>query len=202
MVTRRQKWVLPAGIALVFLTAGISLLAAPNPSQVAAGSPMPEFSLRDLYGNTQTLKDSLGRIIVIVFVSPDCPWSRGVDPALNQVVNEYAAKNVSVYCIDSSASTTVDSLMTYVLENKLNAIYLKDENNLYADIVGARKTPEVFVLDTEHKLRYHGAFDNRWSPDTVGTTNYVRIALDAILSGGPIAQPEVNAWGCGIKRKS
>jgi hypothetical protein len=68
--------------------------------------------------------------------------------------------------------------------------------------VGASRTPEIYIVDTEGKLAYHGAYDDRKAPDMAGETPYVANALDNLLAGEPVATPEVSAWGCTIKRFS
>ena len=77
---------------------------------------------------------------------------------------------------------------------------LKDQDNKYADVVGAKTTPEVYVIDKSGKLAYHGAFDDRAQPDKKGTTPYVENAVKAVLDGKAAEPKEVKSWGCGIKR--
>ncbi len=61
-------------------------------------------------------------------------------------------------------------------------------------------TPEVYVVDKEGVLRYHGAFDNRSAPDKKGGEAYVANAVKAVLAGEKVAPERVKAWGCSIKR--
>ncbi len=60
---------------------------------------------------------------------------------------------------------------------------LKDEDNAYADKAGAKVTPEIFVLDKESKVAYHGAFDDRRDPERKPKTLFTRDAIDAVLKG-------------------
>jgi hypothetical protein len=48
-------------------------------------------------------------------------------------------------------------------------------------------------------LIYHGAIDNSRNGDNI-TENYLRDAVEANLSGKPVAKTSVNAFGCSIKR--
>jgi hypothetical protein len=66
--------------------------------------------------------------------------------------------------------------------------------------VGAKTTPEIFVVDKDGKLAYHGAFDDRAQPDKKGKTPYVENAVKALLDGKAVDPKEVKSWGCGIKR--
>ncbi|HEY3171917.1 MAG TPA: peroxiredoxin, partial [Thermoanaerobaculia bacterium] len=63
-----------------------------------------------------------------------------------------------------------------------------------AALLGARRTPEVFVLDQEGKLRYHGRIASKISsPD-------LKKALDALLEGRTVRPAETKAFGCAIPR--
>ena len=76
---------------------------------------------------------------------------------------------------------------------------LKDERNVVADEYGAQVTPEVFVLNPAGKLLYHGRIDD----DRKGTNikhRDLQEALNALLAGKELSQPETKAFGCSIKR--
>jgi hypothetical protein len=69
---------------------------------------------------------------------------------------------------------------------------------------GAKRTPHLFVIDPQGVLVYRGAIDN--SPDGEGESpqggklvNYVDQALADIAAGRPVATPETEAYGCGVK---
>ena len=70
---------------------------------------------------------------------------------------------------------------------------------MVADRFGARYTPESFVIDGAGKVRYHGRIDDAQNPARV-TRNSLRLAIDAVLAGREVAQPETKAFGCTIKR--
>jgi hypothetical protein len=46
---------------------------------------------------------------------------------------------------------------------------------------------------------YHGAIDNSRSGDSI-TANYLRDAVEANLSGKPVARKNAKSIGCSIKR--
>jgi hypothetical protein len=61
-------------------------------------------------------------------------------------------------------------------------------------LLGARRTPEAFLLDHEGKLRYRGRIASKLSsPD-------LKNALDSLLAGRPIRPAETKAFGCAIQR--
>jgi hypothetical protein len=86
-------------------------------------------------------------------------------------------------------------------EKHLTFTILKDDGNKIADRLGATKTPEVYVLDTNSKLVYHGRIDNSQKTEGI-TSNDLREALDEMLAGKPISKTGGAAFGCTIKRVS
>jgi Redoxin len=78
--------------------------------------------------------------------------------------------------------------------------YLYDEPQAVARELGAERTPEVFLFDRDRRLVYHGAIDD--SRDEEGVRQeYLREALDAVLSGQEPAVSETPPVGCTVKWK-
>ena len=59
-------------------------------------------------------------------------------------------------------------------------------------------TPEVYVLDADHRLVYHGAPDGDHE-DPSRNAEWLRAALDAALAGEPVPNAETPARGCSVK---
>lgn len=170
--------------------------------KVAVGSAMPDFTLKDYNGETHQLSKYAGKVVVIDFLSKDCPWSRGAAPAIAKLADDYEGKDVVFIGINSNEGTTADAMAKYAESGSIPYTIVIDAENKYADTVGATRTPEMYVIDRTGKLAYHGAYDNRKAPEEVGSENYTKNAIDAVLAGKPVAKTEVSAWGCTIKRVS
>ncbi len=187
------------GLLILLAVVAGSVLAAENP-KVSVGKKMPLFQLNDTDGKAHSLASVKGKTAVLIFSSQKCPWSHAADKGLKTLAKEYSAKGVAFFAIDSNRSTSPEELKAYVAKEGIPYPVLKDVENKYADEVGASRTPEFFIVDKDGKVAYHGAYDNRKAPDQTGDINYVRNALEDLLAGKPVAAPEVQAWGCGIKR--
>jgi len=192
----------PIAAAVAVLAAAALVFAMNSPVQARAidlGEEMPAWTMTDHTGTEHSLEDFDGKIVVMTFTSQKCPWSKGFDPHVNDMAKEYKDKDVVFVHIDSHHETPTGEIASYMDENELWIPVLKDEGSDYAAKVGASKTPEAFILNADGKLVYHGAYDNRKSPGEEGEINHVRNALDEVLAGQPVSEPEVSAWGCGIK---
>ena len=187
-----------AGVMAVYMGAGAAF--RPVSAAVEIGAAMPAFALKDVNGAEHTLAQYQGKVIVLVFCSKECPYSRGADPDLNALAAKYAGKDVVFLGVDSHSATSPADIKKYAEETKIPYPILKDEANRYADAVGAKVTPETFVVDKEGKLAYHGAFDNRTGPEAEATEHYVANAIEAVLAGRSAPVQQVKAWGCSIRR--
>lgn len=182
-------------VATIAITSGLARAEAPQ-----IGDKLPDFQLQDLTGKSHSLSKYAGKIVVLNFCSQECPWSRGADAKINEVARAYADKGVVFLGIDSHHTTPTEAIKAHAENAGVPYPILKDSGNAYADTVSAQRTPEIFIVDRQGKLAYHGAFDNRTQPGQVGEVNYVVDALEALLAGREVAKPTAAAWGCTIKR--
>jgi len=190
---RRTNFVFSAVIAM--------LLSAAAYSQVpTVGSSIESFSLPDTAGTTRTLKDLAGKNgAVIVFLSAQCPVVRGYVPRINQLAADYQAKGINFIGINSNATEDPDTVKSNVTEYGYKFPILIDKGSVVADKLGATVTPEVFYVNGNGTLVYHGAIDN----DRLGkniTETFLKAAFDASLSGKKIQRTSVKAFGCSIAR--
>jgi hypothetical protein len=76
---------------------------------------------------------------------------------------------------------------------------LKDPGNAVADKLGARRTPEVFVLDDQRAVRYLGRIDDQYGVGYVRASvgrKDLAVALEELLAGKEISQPATEPVGC------
>lgn len=190
----------PFTIAVLAVTILIAGRAGAQYKPIPLGSAIPNLSLKDQNGTEHSLAAYDGKIVVLDFSSIECPYSRAVDPGLAELVKTYGPKGVVFLGVDSHKSVTPEQIKKYLADNKLDYPVLKDAGNAYADALGASRTPEFYVFGKDHKLAYHGAFDNRKAPDQKGDIAHVKDAIEDLLAGRPVKTPQVDAWGCSIKR--
>lgn len=194
-----------AGIAVIaaMVAVNMQLTGALSgvPARVSVGDAMPDFSLQDYNGQTHTLAQYAGSIVVLDFCSHKCPFSLGTDPDLAVLARDYEKNPKVVFLgIDSHHDTTAEEIKAYAEANNLPYPILRDPDNRYADAAGALVTPDIFIVDDKGMLAYRGAFDNRIRPDSKGSRAYVADAIAALLAGEEVKPNHVSAWGCTIKR--
>lgn len=188
-------------VALALLTPSALAQSFLAKKVVKIGEPVPEFILKDSDGKTVKRTDYRGKILMIVFWSANCPFSKRYDPRVNQIVKDYKSKDVNVIGIDSNSTENLDEIKKAIKDRDLQYSILIDSGNLIADQYGAITTPHAFIIDRSGLLVYEGAIDDQgWSDKNPITANYVRDALDATVTGEILVTPKTKPFGCTIKR--
>ena len=165
---------------------------------------MADFTLADTSGKQHSLYDLKGKkAVAVIFIATQCPYSNAFNDVMASLAREYAGRGVAVVGINANKTEPAAEVAEHAKTHGLGFTVLKDEGNMIADRLGASVTPEVFLLDSDWTLRYHGALGNSAKPTTKveeATDAEFRPALDAVLSGGNVARVETKAFGCTIKR--
>lgn len=170
------------------------------PAPPAIGATIDEFSLPDVDGTDRALKSIKGKNgTVLIFISVQCPVSNAYNERMAKLAADYKEKGIAVVGINSNVAEDAASAKAHAAEKGLNFTVLKDAGNKIADKLGATRTPEVYFLDANNKLVYHGRIDNSQNPAAI-ESNDLRQAIDATLAGKPVEKPEAKAFGCSIKR--
>ena len=179
-------------------------------NKVTAGATAPAWTLRDLDGKEHTLAAALDggkNIVVIQWFNPDCPfvekhYVKGAD-TFNAMAAKYKDKPVRFFAINSGAPGIKGS----GLERNKEAVkawtkafpVLLDESGTVGRAYGATRTPEMFVINKNGVVAYHGAIDDNRSRDTVGKVNFVTQAIDELLAGSNVSKPFETPYGCTVK---
>ncbi len=167
------------------------------------GTIAPDFVLPDVTGTPVPLRHDGSPATVVIFTCNPCPWALGWHDRLQRVARDYADRGVRVLQVNAndpavSPKDTVADSRQRVDAGQFAGPYLVDEGQRVARVWGARHTPDVFVLDAGGAVAYHGAPDADVDDETLDA-DWLRGALDAVLSGGTPDPAATPATGCTIK---
>ena len=180
----------------------VSLGASGGPDAVVAiGQPLPRITLKDIDGETLDLQSARGRMVVLLVQGNACPCSAAYIPRMNTLAKTYGPRGVDVWAFNSNVNETEEE--TRANARKRNVLYrvAHDPESRVADILGAACTTEVWVVDRQGVLQYHGRIDdNIYKPEKVQRRD-LQAALDALLDGRPAPTPETQAFACTIVRE-
>ena len=162
---------------------------------------VPDFTLKDAMDKAHSLKDlsRAKKATVVMFISTECPVSNAYNERITALYNDYKDQEVQFVGINSNKNESIKEIAEHNKANKFHFSVLKDLKNEIADKFGARRTPEIYLLDEKRILRYHGAIDNsQKAPET----HYLRAVLNLVVAGKEIPKDlkKTKAFGCTIKR--
>lgn len=149
---------------------------------------------------TTIFGDKTQKATVVVFTSARCPCANDYNDRLRDLAAAFGSRGVRFVGVYSNQDETLTDIAAHARDARLPFPALKDERAQAADHFKAHVTPEVFVLDKNAVLRYHGRFDDSRDP-AAAKTHDLRDAVSSVLSGKP-APAETHAFGCAILRQN
>ncbi|MFQ5608374.1 MAG: redoxin domain-containing protein [Candidatus Zixiibacteriota bacterium] len=187
-------------------------VSKPAPKVARVGQPAPDFELVDQFGKAHTLSQYEGKVVVLEWINPNCPFVKrhyqaGTMVNLQEKFGK-SGKNVVWLRINSTHISHPDyydakATQAWAKKNKVEGAVLDDSRGTVGHLFDAKTTPHMFIVNAKGVLVYSGAIDNdpRGSKAADKTENYV----DAILTGWKKAdkiKPFANdSYGCNVKYK-
>jgi peroxiredoxin len=173
---------------------------------LALGTEAPQFDLPGVDGRNHSL-ESFGEADVLVLVQScnHCPYVQAWEDRLSAIARDYADRGVRIVAVNSNDAANYPEDSFEEMQKRAQARgfafdYLYDEPQAVARELGSERTPEVFVFDKPRRLVYHGAIDDNREEGDV-TQQYLRDALEAVLSGQDPPLAETPPVGCTVKWK-
>jgi peroxiredoxin len=184
-----------------------SLAVAADTAGTPIGKKVESFSLPDFHGKVHSLADYKDQLVVVAFIGTECPLAKSYAPRLKDLAAEFEKQGVVFLAVDANVQDSLTEIGTYARVHGLTFPVLKDNNNELADLLGAVRTPEVFLLDKEQVVRYWGRIDDQYGFKT--GAGYVKPklnerslanAITEVLAGKQVSKPIAKADGCFIGR--
>jgi len=175
----------------------------------AIGEKAPDFTLEDTKGNTYTLSDLEGKIVVLEWTNPNCPFvvRHYRDDLMPALQRQYGEQDVVWFAVNSTHPEHRD----YETDESLNDIFtewnaayrgqLVDLDGSVGRAYNAQTTPQMYIIDTEGVLRYNGAIDDdpRGNQPHAERVQYFQIALEQVLAGEEVETTTTRPYGCTVK---
>ncbi|HEX8958606.1 MAG TPA: thioredoxin family protein [Solirubrobacterales bacterium] len=175
-----------------------------NANQIGLGDTAPELSLPGTEGRITTLPEpGEAPATVVLWTCNHCPYALAWHDRLTAVAREYGERGIRFLAVNSNDAERYPADSPEAMAERYDAAewgmpYLYDESQEVARAYGARTTPDVFVFDSELRLRYRGAPDADHQDPAQGAV-WLRSALDAILTGSEPDPAETEPVGCSLK---
>ena len=169
--------------------------------------PMGDHRLLDIDGKYLSLNEARDENgLLVIFSCNTCPWVIRWEDRYVTLTEQYAPKGVGVIAVNSNEGNfnsvdNLDEMRKHAKENSYNFPYVQDFGSRLAREFGATRTPHIFLFNDENTLVYRGAIDDNARDARKVEEPYLANAIEAMLSGKPMAVASTKALGCSIKFK-
>jgi peroxiredoxin len=194
------------GKILILAAAILALAALPALAGGTVGETATGFTLKGVDGKTYSLADYKGKVVVLEWVNPNCPFSNR--HAKERTMSELAKQHGEVVWlgINSTSPRSTDFMKpaeqaAYDRQKGINYPVLYDESGQVGHAYEARTTPHMFIITPDGKIAYNGAIDD----DPPGRKakadrlNYVGQGLSAEKGGKSPDPATTKPYGCSVK---
>ena len=190
---------------------GVGVLPHVEPSYAlsspANGAPAPDFTAVGSDGAQHRLSDYRGSTVVLEWTSPICEFTvPQYDSGNMQALQAYAAEHKVVWLSINTAAPGKPGYLTAAAAESLTKArgatitsFLFDPTGEIGQRYGAKSTPSIYVIDPSGTLVYQGAVNEQTRGDPRKSQNYVRPALEEVLSGKPVSLASTRQYGCPVE---
>jgi thioredoxin-related protein len=139
----------------------------------------------------------LTKPLVLIFISKDCPCSKGNLSYINELSKNYP--DFKFVGIHSKKGSTLDQVKNYLSDKNVNFDVLVDSNLSITSKFGALKTPHAFIVNLSGAVVYNGGVSNSTFPVNAKEF-FLKNALEDIKNQRPVAKNQAKTLGCFIVR--
>lgn len=184
-------------------------MALKESTMLALGTSLPDFALPDVRSQEVIRPETFQEksVLLVMFICRHCPYVVHVQEELTRLGRDYQAKGLGILGISSNDASGYPADAPSRLKEMAEQLdwqfpYCYDETQAVAKAFTAACTPDFFVFDRQRHLVYRGQLDNsRPGHGKPVTGQDLRTALDAALTGHPVASQQRPSAGCNIKWK-
>lgn len=194
----------------ILLTTLVGAFALVTATAAEIGKAAPAFSAKDVKGETVSLSDLGGKVVVLEWLNFGCPFVKKHYGAGNmqKLQAEATAKDVVWITVNSGA----EGKQGYLEASKLDEATAKagskashvvvDSDGTIGKAYDAKVTPQMVIINQEGVLVYDGAIDSKATAKEADIETADKLfanALEAVLTGKEVENAKNKPYGCGIK---
>ena len=172
-----------------------------------AQTPVEKFTLINVVDNAPVSLDGCAgcKGVAVIFTSTVCPYDQYYLGRIKDLINTYEGK-IQFLLVNScpEPEESAENMKNFQTSRGLTVPYLADKDQVAMNALGARRSPEVFLLQNVNNKQvviYNGALDDNPQVANAVTRNYLKSAIDKLLAGQEIETPVSRAAGCSIRKK-
>ena len=183
--------------------------AAAPPAAAKLGQPAPAFEVADAAGRLRALSEFKGKIVVLEWSSPSCPfaaaqYTSGRMPELQRWAKGKGVVWLTLLSSHPSRSDYLPGTQADAFNRKRGGVpsaLLIDASGVVGRAYGAATANHMFVIASNGLLVYEGGIDDSSSmkpKEVAASHNFVRAALEDLTAGREVSKPRTEPVGCSL----
>lgn len=196
------------GPALVFaLAAAVAWGEGAKPTH--SGGVDTALAIETIHGQSARPFECAGeaaRAAVVIFITTDCPVANRYAPEIEKLRAEFAGRGVKLTLAHVDPDLPDQKAREHAAQFALKGAVVVDRKHRLVQASGATVTPEAVVVDAAGRIRYRGRIDDRFTDfgksRRTASRHDLRDAIQAVLEGRPVTNPETKVVGCLIPAPS
>lgn len=135
-------------LVILFTLSGCSSERAPK---LKMGDPAPDFSLKDLAGETVQLSSLKNRPVVVRFFITDCKFCKADTPVFNDYYNKYKDQGLMILYL----TTTTDQVRVekFTTDLKIPFPVAIDYGRKISKLFNVKVEPQTIILNSQHLIK-------------------------------------------------
>jgi hypothetical protein len=141
--------------------------------------------------------------VVVLFTSNECPFDNYYKDRVKEMISTYSGK-IPFLLVNSYLELAETPEKMAIHYTDLGVPYLSDKDQVAMSALGAKKSPEVFLLKPlggKFMVVYSGAIDDNPQVPKDANQKFLQDAIDKLVAGQKIELANYRAVGCSMRRK-
>lgn len=159
-----------------------------------------QLDLTDFRGKQWSLEKFAEQpVVVVAFLGVECPLAKLYASRLNELQKEFGPQQVAIIGVDANPQDSLNEMAAFARRQAIEFPWLRDSQQKLVERLGATRTPEVFVLDRQRRVRYQGRIDDQYGIGYVRPKPekpLLREAIESLLAGRELTVANEPAVGC------
>ena len=188
----------------------LTVIASPASGAATVGQPAPNFVAADADGKPVRLADYRGKIVVVEWNNPGCPYVQKHYGSGNMQKTQAAAAKAGVVwlTVNSSAPGKQGHMegpeaKAFVAKSGAKpTAYLLDPRGVVGKAFDAKTTPHMYIVNKAGTVVYAGGIDDKPTSkpaDIAGARNHVLAAISELSAGKAVSVATSRPYGCTVK---
>jgi peroxiredoxin len=169
------------GVRRLLVLVPIALAAAcsdeQRPATAVVGEPAPAYAAPTMAGDTLSLADLRGDVVVLNIWATWCPPCREEMPGLEALQQRYAAEGLHVIGVSIDGRNAAGEVRSFLESNGITFTILHDADERVTRVFRTMGVPETYLIDREGRLV------RRWIGKIDAESETIRSAVREALAG-------------------